>query len=172
VQVLLDEDVPVQVIEALQQILHGRTIDHIDRIGWKGKKDLALRPDAAKRGYEVFVTNDKNQLEDVEESRAIRDSGLHHVRYDQDTNRGKEGLALAMASLLATAVPCICELEAATGQRLVHIRSIAPPQRTARYDVVDPIKDPPNYRPRGGTAPPPTAIIMTPRSESPTGEDG
>jgi hypothetical protein len=153
VRVLLDEDVPVQVLESLQQVLHGHTIDHVDRIGWKSKKDLALLPDAGKRGYEVLVTNDKNQLEDVEESRAIRDSGMHHVRYDQDTNRGKEGLALAMASLLAAAVPCIRELEAATGQRLVHIKSIAPHQRSARYDVVDPIKDPPSYWPRGGPAP-------------------
>jgi len=153
VRVLLDEDVPVQVLESLQQVLHGHTIDHVDRIGWKSKKDLALLPDAGTRGYEVLVTNDKNQLEDVEESRAIRDSGMHHVRYDQDTNRGKEGLALAMASLLAAAVPCIRELEAATGQRLVHIKSIAPHQRSARYDVVDPIKDPPSYWPRGGPAP-------------------
>ncbi len=152
-RVLLDEDVPVQVLESLQQVLHGHTIDHVDRIGWKSKKDLALLPDAGTRGYEVLVTNDKNQLEDVEESRAIRDSGMHHVRYDQDTNRGKEGLALAMASLLAAAVPCIRELEAATGQRLVHIKSIAPHQRSARYDVVDPIKDPPSYWPRGGPAP-------------------
>ncbi len=152
-RVLLDEDVPVQVLESLQQVLHGHTIDHVDRIGWKSTKDLALLPDAGKRGYEVLVTNDKNQLEDVEESRAIRDSGMHHVRYDQDTNRGKEGLALAMASLLAAAVPCIRELEAATGQRLVHIKSIAPHQRSARYDVVDPIKDPPSYWPRGGPAP-------------------
>ncbi len=63
------------------------------------------------------------------------------------------GLALAMASLLAAAVPGIRELELAAGQRLVHIKSIAAHQRTARYDVVDPIKDPPNYWPRGGAAP-------------------
>lgn len=152
-RVLLDEDVPLPVLEALQHVLNDHPIDHVDRIGRKGKKDLALFPDAVTRGYEVLVTNDKNQLENVEESRAIRDSGLHHVRYDQDTSRGREGLALAMASLLAAAVPCIRELELADGQRLVHIKSIAPHQRTARYDVVDPIKDPPNYWPRGGTAP-------------------
>lgn len=152
-RVLLDEDVPVQVLEALQQILDSHTIDHVDRIRWKGKKDLALLPDAAKRGYEVFVTNDKNQLQDVDESRAIRNSGLHHVRYYQDTNRGKEGLALAMASLLAAAVPCIRELETTTGQRLVRIRPIVPHQRTARYNVVDPVKDPPPYWPRSGPSP-------------------
>lgn len=130
-------NVPLPVLEALQHVLNDHPIAHVDRIGWKGKNDLALFPDAVTRGYEVLVTNDKNQLENVEESRAIRDSGLHHVRYDQDTSRGKEGLALAMASLLAAAVPGIRELELADGQRLVHIKSIAPHQRTARYDVVD-----------------------------------
>ncbi len=78
-RVPLDEDVPLPVLEALQHVLNDHPIDHVDRIGWKGKKDLALFPDAVTRGYEVLVTNDENQLENVEESRAIRDSGLHHV---------------------------------------------------------------------------------------------
>ncbi len=123
------------------------------RLGWKSKKDLALLPDAARRGYNVLVTNDKKQLESVKESRAIRDSGMHHVRYDQNTKLGREGLALAMASLLAAAVPCIRELEAASGQRLMHVKSVAPHQRATRYEVIDPIKDPPTYWPRRGRAP-------------------
>lgn len=143
----------MQVIEALQQVLDGHFIDHVDRLGWKSKKDLALLPDAARRGYEVLITNDRSQLEDPEESRAIRDSGMHHVRYDQDTSRGKAGLALAMASLLAAAVPCIAQLEAADGPRLVHITSIAPHARTARYEIINPIKVPPPYWPRSGPAP-------------------
>jgi len=153
VRVLLDEDVPVQVLEVLRQVLVGHSIDHVEGLGWKGKKDLALLPDAAKRGYQVFVTNDKNQLEDVGESRAIRDSGMHHVRYAQNTKLGREGLALAVASLLAAAVPCIRELETASGQRLVQVKSVASHQRNARYEVTDPIKSPPPYWPRSGHAP-------------------
>lgn len=143
----------MQVLQALRQVLHGHTIDHVDGIRWKSKKDLALLRDAGRHGYRVLITNDKNQLENVEECRAIRDSGMHHVRYEQDTTRGKEGLALAMASLLAAAVPCIRELEATTTQQLVRVKSMAPHQRSARYDIVNPVKDPPNYWPRGGPAP-------------------
>ena len=98
----------------------------------------------------MFVTNDSNQLNDVDESRAIRGSGMHHVRYD--TGAGKEGLALAMASVLAAAVPCMAELVAASGQRLVHIRSVAANCRTARYEIVDPVINPPNYWSPSGKA--------------------
>ena len=152
-KVLLDEDVPVQVLEALRQVLGGHDIDHVQTIRWKSKKDLALLPDAARRGYQVFVANDRSQLDNIQESRAIRDSGMHHVRYDQDTNRGIEGLALAMASLLAAAVPCLADLDAAASQRLVHVRSVAPHQRAPRYAIVDPVTDPPAYWPRSGAAP-------------------
>ncbi len=152
-KVLLDEDVPVQVLEALRQVLGGHEVHHVDGIKWKSKKDLALLPDAAGRGYRAFVTNDKNQLHDVDESKAIRDSGMHHIRYDQDTTRGVEGLALAMASLLAAAVPCLRNLDDAPAQRLVHVRSVAPHQRAPRYEIVDPVTDPPVYWPRHGAAP-------------------
>lgn len=152
-KLLADEDVPVQVLTALRRVLDGHVIDHVDELKWKSKKDLALLPDAAQRGYEALITNDKNQLASDDESRAIRDSGMHHIRYDQDTSRGKEGLALAMASLLAAAVPCVRALEDADGQRLVHIKAIKPHARSPRFDLIDPVKNPPNYWPRSGPAP-------------------
>lgn len=150
-RILLDEDVPVQLLDALSQVLPTHRVDHVHGLKWKGKKDIRLLADAAGRGYEVFVTNDSNQLNDVDESRAIRGSGMHHVRYD--TGEGKEGLALAMASVLAAAVPCMDELEAAPGQRLVHIRSVAAHRRAVRYEIVDPVTHPPNYWSPSGKAP-------------------
>jgi PIN like domain len=151
VKILLDEDVPFQLLAGLSQILDGHQVDHVDSLHWKSKKDLRLLPDAAKRGYEVLVTNDKNQLHDVDECKAIRASRLHHVRYD--TSSGKEGLALAMAAVLAAAVPCMRELEAADTQRLVLVTSIKAHRRGARYQVIDPVSDPPAYWPRSGTSP-------------------
>ncbi len=152
-KVLLDEDVPVQLLDALVPVLDGHRVEHVQRLGWNGKKDLNLLPDAARRGYQVLVTNDKNQLNDPDECRAIRDSGLHHVRYDQDTKLGKEGLGLAMASVLAAAAAFMRDLEAADSQRLVHVQSIRAHARAARYRLVDPIIDPPVYWARGGAAP-------------------
>ena len=152
-KVLLDEDVPVQLLGALVPVLDGHQVDHVQGLGWKSKKDLNLLPDAAGRGYDVLVTNDKNQLNDPGECRAIRDSGLHHVRYDQDARLGKEGLGLAMASVLAAAAAFMRDLEAADGQRLVHVQSVRPHVRAGRYRLVDPVVAPPAYWPRSGPAP-------------------
>lgn len=58
---------PVQVLDALRQILDGHEVHQVDTIKWKSKKDLALLPDAAGRGYQVIVSNDKNQLNDPHE---------------------------------------------------------------------------------------------------------
>jgi predicted nuclease of predicted toxin-antitoxin system len=82
-KLLLDEDVPKPLLPALQRILTGHEVVHVDDLHWKSKKDLNLLPDAAGRGFDAILTNDSKQLEDAEECRAIRDSGLHHIRYRQ-----------------------------------------------------------------------------------------
>jgi hypothetical protein len=129
-RLLLDEDVPIQLLEPLRHLLPGHRVDHVEGIGWKGKKDRFLLKDAA-RGYDVFVTNDNAQLESTEECRAIRDSGLHHVRYDHDTKRGMDGLALAMAAVVGALRQIVRELEDADGQRLLHIQALQSAQPSA-----------------------------------------
>ncbi|AOS61157.1 PIN-like domain-containing protein [Actinoalloteichus hymeniacidonis] len=54
-------------------------VSHVGELKWSGKKDLALLPDATKRGYAVFLTKDARQLEDPLETDAIKKSGMHHV---------------------------------------------------------------------------------------------
>ena len=143
-RLLLDEDVPIPLLEPLRRILSGHQVDHVDELGWKGKKDRFLLPDAGNRGYDLLLTNDSAQLADVDECRAIRDSGLHHVRYHQDTRRGVDGLALAMGAVLAAIRQVIRELESVDGQRLVEIQSIGPGKR---HHTIDPRQDPPPYWP-------------------------
>jgi PIN like domain len=144
VKLLLDEDVPKQLLEPLRRLLVEHQVDHVDDLGWKGKKDRNLLPDAAGRGYDALVTNDSAQLDNAEESRAIRDSGMHHIRYRQDTRRGVDGLALAMASVMAAIRPVARDLQEADGQRLVEIQAISP---GARHKLVDPKTEPPPYWP-------------------------
>ena len=81
----------------------------------------------------------------VDQTRAIRDSGMHHIRYRHDTRRGVDGLALAMAAVMAAIRPVVRELHDAHGQRLVEIQAIQP---TRRYKITDPRVDPPPYWPR------------------------
>jgi hypothetical protein len=69
---------------------------------------------------------------------------MHHLRYHQDTRRGVEGLALAMAAVMAAIRQVVRELEDAKGQRLVEIRAIQPGKR---HRITDPRVDPPPYWP-------------------------
>ncbi len=142
-RLLLDEDVPIQLLEPLRHLLIPHVVDHVDRIGWKGKKDQSLLRDAGKR-YDAFITNDSAQLDSVEECRAIHSSGLHHVRYHHDTRRGMDGLALAIAAVVGALRQVVHELEDAGGQRLVEIQAL-PPRK--RYRVTNPRTDPPPYWP-------------------------
>jgi hypothetical protein len=69
---------------------------------------------------------------------------MHHIRYRQDTRRGLDGLASAMASVLAAIRPLVRELDAANGQQLVEIQAILPGRR---HRLTDPRFDPPRYWP-------------------------
>ena len=53
-RVLVDEGMPVQVLEPLR-LNKGHSFDHVDEIRWKGKKDVSLFRDAASRGYEAIL---------------------------------------------------------------------------------------------------------------------
>lgn len=139
-KILLDENVPVQVAPALRAIARGHQFDHVDDIGWKGKKDKFLLPDAASRGYNAIVTKDANQLADAEETHLIRRSGMHHVRFEQDG--GVRAFAHAMGSVVAAMPDVLNELGSADGQRLVHITRL---ENRSRHTTVDPSVDPPPY---------------------------
>jgi PIN like domain len=144
-RLLLDEDVPVPFVGPLRRLLPDHQLAHIDELGWKQKSDLFVYRDARRRGFDAVLTNDKSQLADPKECRAIKQSGLHHIRYHHDTRPGLEGLAYAMASVFAAIRLVMAELDAADGQRLVKIVSL---QRRVRHEITDPAKDPPPYWPR------------------------
>ena len=146
VKLLLDEDVPVQLLEPLRRLLPGHQVDHVQGLGWKGKPDHFLLADAAARGYDVLVTNDSGQMDIPKECRDIRDSGIHHTRYRMLD--GLDGLALAMGAVLAAGMaairPIVKELASVGAQRLVVVQGIAPGKR---HTTVDPAVDPPRYWP-------------------------
>ncbi|WP_206685758.1 hypothetical protein [Kribbella qitaiheensis] len=93
----------------------------------------------------MLVTNDASQLDDPDETDAIKKSGLHHVRYGQRYDLGLSGLALALGALIASMPLVMADLTKATGQRLVRINGLDP---RGRHEVTDPAKSPPRYWPR------------------------
>ncbi|MFG1904642.1 DUF5615 family PIN-like protein [Micromonospora carbonacea] len=143
--ILLDEDVPRQVVEVLRQVLRGHQVDHVHLINWSGKKDNFLYRDAAKCGYHVIVTNDAAQMADPDECREVKRSAMHRISYRQ-RHPGLKGLAFAVGSLVAAMPDVIAELDNADGQRLVAITGINPAKK--RYQITDPQRYPPTYWPR------------------------
>lgn len=139
-KLLLDEDVPEPLIELLQHLLRGHQVEHVATQSWKSKKDLALYPDAARRGFHAVLTNDLGQFSDPDECTAIRKSGLHHITYTLD--EGLDGLALASASICAAIRPIVAELENAPSQRIVRIVAIAKSRK--RYECSNPSTEPPS----------------------------
>lgn len=140
-RIILDADTPIQMLLVLQHVLPKHRVDHVHDKGWSGKKDIALLKDAAAAGYDVFVTNDWNQLDDPSETAAIRRSRMHHVRYNQ-RRAGLKGLALAVGAVVA-AMPYVVEfLEDADSQQLVRVAGLDP---NGRFDSVDPSRNPPRY---------------------------
>ncbi|MFI5567724.1 hypothetical protein ACIA6T_10250 [Streptomyces sp. NPDC051740] len=143
---VIDENVPVQMLEMLRRLLPGHDVRHVSEIKWTGKKDLALLPDAARRGFEAFLTEDGRQLEDPSETTAVKKSGRHHIRFSHG-HKGMAGLGLAMGAVTAAMPLLVRGLDTAEGRQLVHVEGLNPGSEQ-RFDLVDPAKEPPRYWPR------------------------
>lgn len=141
-QVLVDEGMPVQILGPLRQNRR-HAFHHIDDLNWKGRLDQPLFEDASARGYEAILTLDVNQLSDVDECRALRRSGLHHISLQQGrTVRGLTGLARVIASVVV-AMPYVLEdLEEAKDQRVVELSLLS---AVRRHRVYDPRKERERY---------------------------
>lgn len=145
-RILVDEDTPLQLIDALRHLLPGHPIDHVTQLrNWPGKTDRAVYADAKMRHYDLILTKDRNQLNDPIHARIVRDAGLHRVAFKQ-RHAGLHGLAVAMGSVIVAMVRIVDELRDADGQRLVHITGIDPDRK--RYEIIDPRREPPTYWPR------------------------
>ena len=138
-RLLLDEDVPAPLLALLRHLLRGHQVDHVQSLGWAGKRDLALYRDAATR-YDAILTNDLRQLNDPAECQAIQRSGLHYISYELAD--GLDGLAFASGAICAAIRPIIAELERATSQRIVRVQGLARSRR--RFEISNPATDPPS----------------------------
>lgn len=142
-KILIDEQSPIQMRDVLRFLLQAHQVDHVDDLRWKSKKDAVLLRDAKQRGYGAFLTNDQNQLNDPVETRAILDSGIHHIRYQRRV-QGLAGQAIMFGSVTAAMPLLMTELVDAPGQRLVKIRSVSRRSKD-RFEMFDPRKHRPPY---------------------------
>lgn len=141
-RVLLDEQVPALLVQVLPAIARGHSFEHVNALKWKSKKDVPLYRDAKKAGFDVVVTADLRQLDDPDETDAIRRSRIQHVRYVQKD--GLTGMALAVAAVTAAMPGVLAALDGAPSQRLVAIRGLSGAAGD-RFELRDPQLDPPRY---------------------------
>ena len=93
-KVLLDEDVPQPWVRLVEHLLERHEVRHVSQLDWSGKKDVPLVSDAARRGFDAFVTQNIGQFNDPAECDAIKRSGMHHISYEMPPT-GVRGLGLA-----------------------------------------------------------------------------
>lgn len=133
-RILLDEDVPMPILDLLRHILKGHTVDHVYRVNWGSKTDVDLYKDARARRYDVIVTNNLRQLNEPSECDAIKRSGLHVIFYD--LRDGVVGLGLAAGAVCAGMHPAIADLANRQQQHLAWITALSANKR--RYRVKNP----------------------------------
>jgi hypothetical protein len=134
-KILLDEQLAVQLLDPL-----GRNRDHefvhVDQLGWKGKKDKFLFPDAASKGFDAIVGLDVDQLADPDEWKSLRKSDLHHISVRQGrTVKGRKGLARVMASLIVAMPYVVEELAEADDQRIVEVTLLSSGVRHESFEA-------------------------------------
>jgi predicted nuclease of predicted toxin-antitoxin system len=135
VRLLVDEGVPVQVMEPLRRN-RGHEFTHVTELGWSGRKDAALFATAARRGFDGIVVLDVDQLVEPAEWRSLRASALHHISLRQGrTVRGATGVARVLASLIVAMPYVLAELSALAEQRIVEISLLS---ASARHESFDP----------------------------------
>lgn len=142
-RVFLDENLPVFFVQPLEKLMDVRTVDHPNTVKWSGKKDCPLIRDVGTRNYQLFITNDLNQLNDPEETKAIRKSGTHHLTVEA-SGEGLKRNASLLASLTASLPAVMEEIANAESQLLIRVKKVGITKST-RLEVTDPRKEPPTY---------------------------
>lgn len=134
-KLLLDEGLAVQLLDPLRRN-GGHEFRHVGEIGWKGKLDHFLFPDAASAGFDAIVSLDVDQLADRKEWKALRKSDLHHISVKQGrTVKGRKGLARVIASLIVAMPYVLEELAEAEHQRIVEIKLLASGSRHESFEA-------------------------------------
>jgi hypothetical protein len=139
---LVDEGVPVQVLEALR-LNKPHEFDHVAESRQSGSTDQLLFRVAAEMGYDGLVALDVHQLADPKEWRALRASGLHHISLRQGQSvRGRSGVARVVASLVVAMPYIVSDLAGADSQRIVEVALLA---AAARHETFDPRREQRRY---------------------------
>lgn len=144
-KILIDEQTPVQFSASIAAGLGpAYEVVHVHDLGWSGTKDVELLKRAESKGFDLIITNDRDQINDPAESRAIRRSGIHHLLYPRFGGKGFSGFTLTLAALLAALPAVLAAIADSDNQLFIKVRKISP-QAADRIHIRDLVRNPLPY---------------------------
>lgn len=138
-RILLDENVPRQLVDPLSWLLPVHVIHQVNR-RFKGIKDEQLYDKAKRKNYELIISADGNQLYDERICKAIQRSGLHAAFVETGSSNLKS-LAAAAGALIHSIRDIVAKLEKVEVQHVIVIHML---RGDPRYDFHNPRRDPPS----------------------------
>lgn len=105
----LDENLPYQaLVEPLTKLYRKHTFRHPDHETLRGVEDVELFEYLAERDFDAIITQDANQLVNIDERSGLRTAGLHWIGVPQLNEAGLHGLA-AVAGMVISGLPFFLE---------------------------------------------------------------
>ncbi len=144
-KILIDEQTPVQFTASIAAgIGPAHEVVHVHDLGWSGTKDVELLKRAGSKGFDLIITNDRDQVNDPAESRAIRRSGIHHLLYPRMGGKGLSGFTLTLAALLAALPAVLAAITDSDNQLFIRVKKISP-RPVDRIHIRDLVRNPLPY---------------------------
>lgn len=98
----IDENVPEPVCGSLTALfLTHEFVSAFQDAKYQGIDDVPLFRLLSKRGFHAIITQDKNQLKNPKERRALFDCNLHWIGHNMNKETGLRSIALTSATISA-----------------------------------------------------------------------
>lgn len=88
-------------LDPLRRVYYEHEFRHASDEGLAGEKDIALFARLQEQKYDAILTKDRNQLTNLDERRALFDSGLHWIGHNAKGFKGLKAVTMETATVTA-----------------------------------------------------------------------
>lgn len=99
-KVYLDENMPPFAAQPLAQVYPSHEFRTPDDENLRGVEDIPLMSTLREHGFEAIITRDRAQLKDVDERRAVAESGLRWIGVPTKNLKGLEQVTVTVSTLI------------------------------------------------------------------------
>ncbi|MFR9750602.1 hypothetical protein ACL02S_06155 [Nocardia sp. 004] len=86
--------------------------------------DIPLFTELKRRAFDAIITRDKNQLADLDEKNALRNSGLHWIGHKDPNTEGISIITSLTAGYLSAFPHILGHLDRATNPTAFHVKAV------------------------------------------------